>query len=67
TVRLWDVKTGACIHVMAGHSNEIHSVVYSPEEDQLASAGDEIVRLWDMGSGACHHTLRGHSESIARV
>ena len=45
--RLWDVRSGKCVHVLSGHRGEISSAVFN-------YAGEYVWRLasWDpMGSG----------------
>eukprot|EP00960_Hanusia_phi_P006172 177889-Hanusia_phi.AAC.1 len=47
---------------LQGHAGEVHSVVYSPDGKQLASASfDGTVRVWEACSGACLQTLHGHT------
>ena len=68
TVRIWDAKTGACIHVLHEHSDQVNAVVWSPDGAKLASASnDNTVRIWDAKTGACIHVLYGHTEWVAAV
>jgi WD40 repeat protein len=46
-VRLWDARTGTLKEILEGHSDEVYSVVRSPDGKTLASASqDETARLW---------------------
>jgi WD40 repeat protein len=65
TVRLWNMGTGECQHMLTGHSDWVNCIAYSPQRNQLASASnDTTVRLWDTETGSCLSTLFGHSEAI---
>ena len=49
TVRIWDVMSGECVHVLNGHSSYVFSVCYSPDGKTLASGSrDQTVRIWDI-------------------
>ncbi|KAF9994553.1 hypothetical protein BGZ65_009815, partial [Modicella reniformis] len=81
TVRLWDVETGDCIHILgvgdkavssvgynaASSDVFVFSVAYSPQGDMIASAKDKTVRVWNVETGECRHTLTGHSDEVRSV
>ncbi|MEM9486288.1 MAG: NB-ARC domain-containing protein, partial [Cyanobacteria bacterium P01_F01_bin.116] len=68
TVRLWDVDTGECLHVLEGHQNWVMSVAFSPDGMLLASgSADRTVRLWNVTTGECLHVLNGHGHGIWSV
>ena len=47
TVKLWDVKTGLMLQSLAGHSDEVTSVEFSPDGKLLASGSlDGTIILW---------------------
>jgi WD40 repeat protein len=61
TVRVWDLDTGQCLHVFAGHSLEVAAVAFSEDGRCVISGGDDpTVRVWDLDTGLCSHTLEGH-------
>lgn len=48
--QLWDIDTGACLHVLRGHFSQIYSVAF--DGVRIASGGlDTCVRIWDAETG----------------
>jgi WD40 repeat protein len=57
-VRVWETATGACRSVLEGHSDWVNAVVFSPDEQLIASASrDRTVRVWETATGACRSVL----------
>jgi uncharacterized caspase-like protein len=51
-IKLWDTRSGKEIRTLAGHSNYITAVSFSPHGETLASGSDDkTVKLWDVTSG----------------
>jgi len=50
---------------MEGHKRTVWHVMYSPDNQQLASAsGDNTARLWDVETGNLFMELKGHTEPV---
>ncbi|KAJ7073966.1 WD40 repeat-like protein [Mycena amicta] len=65
TVRVWDLITGECRWVLAGHTQKVYSVVLDPMRHQACSGSmDGTVRIWDLKTGRCAHTLTGHTSLV---
>ena len=64
-VRLWNPETGQCLQTLAGHTNTVNAIAFSPSGTLLASGGqDATIRLWsqdhnDTKFRACQ-VLTGH-------
>ncbi|KAK3813981.1 MAG: WD40-repeat-containing domain protein [Benniella sp.] len=64
-VRLWDAETGACLRLLAGHSNRIRSMVFSPKGDRIISSSkDKTVRIWDVGVRTSQRTSSSHIGAV---
>ncbi|KAH8813626.1 hypothetical protein DL96DRAFT_1698731 [Flagelloscypha sp. PMI_526] len=64
-VRVWDVVTGACLHVLCGHAQKVYSVVLDPTRHQCMSGSmDGTVRIWSLISGECVASLGGHQSLV---
>lgn len=63
-VRIWDASTGACLRLLAGHTDRVFDLAMSPDGTTVASgARDRTVRLWNVADG----TLRRQLEAPERV
>ena len=50
----------AVLAELSGHSRQVLSVAWSPDNKKLASVGDETVRIWDVSTSSLLTTLDGH-------
>ncbi|GAA5989093.1 hypothetical protein JCM10908_001154 [Rhodotorula pacifica] len=64
-VRVWDILTGECRHILRGHTQKVYSVVYDSIRKQCASGSmDGTVRLWSTETGECRAVLEGHTSLV---
>ncbi|ETN71939.1 WD domain, G-beta repeat protein [Necator americanus] len=62
---VWDMRTKAQVHCLAGHTNTVSDVVSQAAEPQVVtSSHDATVRLWDLASGRSLCTLTHHKKSV---
>lgn len=63
TLRMWDVSTGRCEHVLTGHVAAVRCVQYDGR--RVVSGGyDNMVKVWDPEKEVCLHTLQGHTNRV---
>ncbi|MFF9022120.1 protein kinase domain-containing protein [Streptomyces eurythermus] len=55
TLRVWDLRTSACVHTLTGHHGPVGSVCVTPDGRYALSGGilDAGVRQWDLRTGRC--------------
>jgi WD40 repeat protein/tRNA A-37 threonylcarbamoyl transferase component Bud32 len=69
----WQYLKRSChaeLLTLAGHTDLVWHVAFSPDGRLLASAGgdtDRTVKVWDVSTGQLIHTLRGHTEEVWSV
>lgn len=66
TWRLWDVNSSKELLLQEGHSKELYSIAFQPDEGSLLASGglDAIGRVWDVRSGRSVMVLDGHIRDI---
>ena len=52
TLRVWDIETGQCLHVLMGHVAEVCCVQYDGRR-VLSGAYDFMVKVWDPETSLC--------------
>jgi small GTP-binding protein len=68
TVRLWDLKTGLCLRVFEGHTDQVFTVDWSADRRRaLSGSFDKTMRLWDVETGLCLHVFEGHTDHLQSV
>lgn len=64
-IKLWDAITGDLQKALAGHSDWVHDLAFSPDGKHIAScSGDKMIKLWDTMTGDLQKTLAGHSDWV---
>lgn len=64
TIKIWNVKTGMCLHTLVGHTSGIQSVVFPSQKGNrehytLASISvDGNVKLWNYSTEQCVRTIQ---------
>ncbi len=65
TIELWDVATGRDLRTLAGHSDGIGSIAFSPDGRTIATTSwDKTAKLWDVASGAELRAFAGRYTAV---
>ena len=63
----WEVPTGRLLRSVSAHSGPVLAGAVAPNDDVIATAGqDGLVKLWAM-DGTCKNTLKGHTAAAKAV
>ncbi len=70
TVKIWDVEKGGELLTLSGHSKDVYTVAFSPDDQGrwVASGGeDSKVKIWDSRSGELVLTFHGHTGLVSSL
>ena len=51
TIRLWDIRTGTCVRVLAGHTDTVNAICMLPSGELLSGSDDFTLRRWSLDTG----------------
>lgn len=63
-VRVWDLRTGACLHTLRGHTSTVRCLKMSDANTAISGSRDTTLRVWDITTGHCRNLLVGHQASV---
>jgi len=63
-VRVWDINTGQCKHVLHGHTSTVRSLKMKDKRIAVSGSRDTLLRVWDIQEGILLHLLAGHEASV---
>ena len=66
SVKVWDVRTGACTRTFSGHNKGIACVQFDGRRI-VSGSSDETVRIFDRATGAEVACLSGHTNLVRTV
>lgn len=64
-VRVWDLRTGECKHVLHGHTSTVRCLkVLDGKPIAVSGSRDSTLRVWNVETGEHVHLLAGHQHSV---
>lgn len=64
-VRVWDLRTGECKHVLRGHTSTVRCLkVLDGKPIAVSGSRDSTLRVWNVETGEHLHLLAGHQHSV---
>ncbi|SPC62101.1 related to F-box/WD40 repeat protein 7 [Ustilago sp. UG-2017b] len=64
-VRVWDLRTGQCKHVLHGHTSTVRCLkVLDGKPIAVSGSRDSTLRVWNVETGEHVHLLAGHQHSV---
>ncbi|GAA5895009.1 hypothetical protein JCM8208_000085 [Rhodotorula glutinis] len=67
-VRVWDVATGRCLHVLPGHTSTVRCLrVLDARPVAVSGSRDGSIRVWDIQRGLALRLLSGHRKSVRAI
>ncbi len=67
-IRVWDGQTGQEVTTYWGHAQAVNALVWSPDNEQIASASDDTtVQIWRAATGKQVFTYRGHTRRVGTL
>ncbi len=64
-VRVWDLRTGECKHVLRGHTSTVRCLkVLDGKPIAVSGSRDSTLRVWNVETGTLVHLLAGHQHSV---
>nr|BAN64570.1 receptor for activated C kinase, RACK protein [Babesia bovis] len=68
TLRLWDLVKCKTVHVYNGHTSDVYSVDFSPDNRQIISASrDKTIKLWNTLSECKRTVQNAHNDWVSCV
>jgi WD40 repeat protein len=65
TLRVWDLVTGSCDHILTGHTDRVNSCALSGNGLlALSASNDGTLRVWNAKTGSCVHILNEHTDAV---
>jgi len=68
TIKIWDAETGKELQILRGNTENITSVIFSPDGTKIAGGSRSGgIMIWDAETGKELQILRGHASSVTEV
>jgi WD40 repeat protein len=57
TIKLWDFQTSWCIKTFTGHTDQVHSISFSPDGKFIVSGDATSIQTWNLETGNCLYNM----------
>ena len=66
TIKIWDIKSGACQSTLAGHTGSVTQVEFIDADTVVSSSNDGTTRAWDVATGTYKAEFEGDKFSFTK-
>ena len=67
SVILWDLRSGARLQRLLGHSDDVEDFCFIGENRGASVSRDRRILLWDLDTGAITRCIEGHERDVLSI
>ncbi len=67
SIIVWDLRSGACIQRLLGHSDDVEDFCFIGEHRGASVSRDRRILLWNLDTGAIARCIEGHERDVLSI